>query len=127
DLFFDNPQVQAGEKSTILMTPDIANVAFSSTGDQSPQIELGVSDAVDYAFTLSGVKVPSGSALNIALPVGAGQLTLSNAPGGSYNLLVDRFDEQAELNFKHDGIELESGDPATLQYGPWSGKDQPMS
>jgi len=127
DLFFDNLQMQPGEKASILMTPNIENVAFSSTADESPQIELGISDAVDYAFTLGGVKVPAGSAINLALPISSGHLTLSNAPAGSYNLSLDRFDEQGELNFKHDGVTLDSGDTATLQYGPWSAKDQSIA
>ena len=127
DMFFDNLQVHPGEKSTILMTPDIENVAFSSTGDQTPQIELGISDQVDYSLGLGGVTVPAGSAINLALPIRGGQLTLSNAPAGSYNLTVDRFDEQGELNFKHNGVTIANGDTAALQYGPWSAKDQSIA
>jgi hypothetical protein len=127
DLSFDNLQVQPGEKSTVLVTPDIENVAFSSTGTQSPVIELGVSDAVDYAFGLSGVTVRPGTAINLSLPVNAGSLTMSNVPGGAFSLTVDRFDEQGELNFRHDNVALEGGDSAVLQYGPWKSKDQPMT
>ena len=124
DAFFDNLQVQPGEKDTIEMTPDLENVTFSPSKDETPQIELGISDAVDYAFTFSGVKVPASSSFNFALPVGKGELTLSNAPAGSYNLAVDRFDDESELNFKHNGVSLDSGDTALLHYGAWTAKDQ---
>ena len=127
DFAFDNLRIQPGEKSTVLFTPDVENIAFSSTGTQSPDIEIGVSDAVDHAFGLNGVSISSGSALNIGLPVNGGTLTLSNVPGGSYNLTVDRFDEESELNFKHDGVSLEGGDTAALQYGAWTAKNQPMT
>ena len=127
DVAIDNLQIDPKGSATLLLTPDVENIAFSSTGEQTPDIEIGVSDDVDYAFGITDVTVPAGSALNIALPVDGGTFTLSNAPAGSYNLTVDRFDDNGELNFKHDGVALESGDTAALQYGQWSAKDQPMT
>jgi hypothetical protein len=127
DVFVDNINLQPGEKSTLTMAPDVTNVTFSSTGAQTPSIDVGVSEAVaDYGITVSGATVNPGAALNLDLPVEGGQLTLNNTPAGTYSLSLDRDDQQGSISFKHDGVALAGADTAVLQFGSWTAKGQPI-
>ncbi|MEY2430577.1 MAG: hypothetical protein QOC92_302 [Acidimicrobiaceae bacterium] len=125
DLFVDNLNVAVGEKSTITFDSEATNVTFASTNAQTPAVDLDVSDAAAYfALNVSGATVPAGATLSYALPVNGGQLTFSSPKGATYDLALEREDDQGVLSFRHTGVAIEDGDSASFQFGSWTSRDQ---
>ncbi len=68
--------------------------------------------------------------LTLAIDQQKGELRLSsegNTETAQYALEMDREDDQGELTFYHDDIELDPGDTAIATYGNWTrGKPMPL-
>jgi len=124
ELSVDDIQLAPGEKDTLIAAPDATKLSYTTTRAESPKIELGVSDeSADYVFDLSGKTVQAGSTVNLSLPAESSDLTIdtAGAPGSStFNLSMTREDDQAKLEFTHDGIALTGSDSAVLQFGKWT-------
>ena len=101
-------------------------VTFSSTGEQEPTFDIGVSDTdADFELVLSSSLVPANSTLTVELPVDGNQLAVTNAAAGTYDFALDRLADDADpISFEHSGISLADGDTGTFEYGQWTAKDQ---
>jgi hypothetical protein len=122
DVTFDNLTIHPGEKATFTMDGALTKITFASTGEQTPSVEVGWSDDIDYDFTLSGATVKPGSSLDIGVPDEVSDLILTNTPGSSLDFTFDRSDEDDSVTFKHDHIALGAGDKAVFHYGPFADK-----
>jgi hypothetical protein len=118
--------IEPGEKATIQFDAYAEQVTFSSTGEQEPTFDIGVTDtAADFEFVVSSGVVPANSKVVIGLPVDGGTLAVTNDAAGTYDFAIDRFADGADdISFEHGAVALEAGDTGTLQYEQWTSKDQ---
>jgi hypothetical protein len=123
DVSVGNIVMRPGETDTLLVGQDGTEVRYSSSLDESPALQLGVSDSLaDYSFAVNGLSSGPGSSTTLQLPPESGSLTMS---GGSsrkshVDLKMTRYTEKGLQAFSHNAIPLAAGDNAALEFGRWS-------
>jgi hypothetical protein len=120
--------IEPGEKTTLVFNAYAEQVTFSSTGEQEPTFDIGVTDtAADFEFLASASVIPANSKVTVSLPVDGGTFAVANDADATYDFAVDRFADGAdEINFEHGGVAIAAGDTGTLKYDQWTAKDQPI-
>ena len=118
--------IEPGEKATLVFDADAEKVTFSSTGDQEPSFDIGVTDsAADFEFVLTGAAVPARGSISVALPVDGGTFAVTTTNVATVDFTLDRLADGADqISFEHRGIELAQDDTGTFQYADWTAKDQ---
>ena len=126
DLAADNIKLQPGESDTMAFSPDGKQLTYTPSAAESPDFTVGLTHiGADYNFEIKGFEVDKGASVNINLEYDKGLLALSstgNTNPSVYTLYVDRIDNTSESTFDHDGIELNPGDTANIDFGKWDGK-----
>lgn len=130
DLAVDEINLDPGQKDSITFSPDGKSISYKTDSTESPDIVLGYeSKGADYAFLVKGVDIEPGGTLNVTLDKDNGSLKLfatGNRQTGVYALIMGRFDNNGELYFGHDDIELAPKDSAILEYGKWNSNGATM-
>jgi hypothetical protein len=130
DLALTNITLHPGETDALSIAPGATSSSFKAGQAQQPAVAVGVSDdTADYAFAFAGAEQQAGETINLALPPESGNLTVGTtgaAGTGTYALVMDREDAQGKKEFKHDNLQLSSGDTAELQVGSWDGGHAPI-
>jgi hypothetical protein len=126
DLAVEGIQLDPDQKDTIAFSADGTTLAYTPAGGETPTLDLGiVHEDADYDFQLEGATVEGGT-INVTLDYAKGQLIVKsddNKKPIAYNLAFSRIDDDTELNFSHDALELNAGDTAYVDFGKWTGTD----
>jgi hypothetical protein len=126
DLAIDEVEVQPGDKDTITFSPDGKKLSYKPSGTEAPDIVLGLEHTgADYAFLIKGFDLDAGSVVNVTLDYDKGYLsvnTIGSQNPAVYALVVDRIDNKTEQTFYHDGLELDPGATAYIDFAQWDGK-----
>jgi hypothetical protein len=123
DASVGNIIMRPGETDTLLVAQDGTEVRYSSSLDQSPALQLGVSDSLaDYSFAVNGLSSGAGSPTTLKLPPESGSLTISSGSSrkSQVDLKMTRYTEKGLQAFSHNAIPLTAGENAALQFGQWS-------
>jgi hypothetical protein len=118
--------IEPGEKTTLAFDAYAEKLTYSSTGEQAPTFDIGVSDTdADFELVLSSGVVPANSTVTVDLPVDGNLLAVTNDAAGTYDFSLDRLPESSDpVSFEHSGITVAAGDKGTFQYGQWTSKEQ---
>ncbi len=127
DLAVENIKVKAGEKDTLVFSPDGSKLAYTPSSDESPDIIVGLQhDGPDYEFDIKGADIQPGATINVTLDYDKGQLGINTTGTGektsTYAIQVDRLTDTAQDTFSHDGLTLDPGQTAYIMFGAWDGK-----
>ncbi len=126
DLAVENIKLGAGKKDTMAFSPDGTKIAYTPSGDEAPDIILGIQHTGnDYEFTVKGADVQPGAAINVSLDYDKGRLGINtsgaNEKTSTYAIEVNRISDTAEDTFTHDGLTLDPKDTAYIEFGAWDG------
>jgi hypothetical protein len=115
-----------GQKDKLVMSPgpNGGTVSYTSADDESPDIVIDhdAKDA-DYSFVVRGVTLKGGGTINASLDKTQGQfkIAVSGSKGpGTYAVEMHRTIGDDEQVFSHDGVGLNPGDTAYLNFGRWN-------
>jgi len=126
DLAADNIKLAPGEKDTMVFSPDGKKLSYTPSSSESPDFTVGLQHTgADYEFQMKGFEVDKGASVNIDLEYDKGQLALrttGNTNPSVYSLVVNRIDTTLESTFTHDGITLDPGATAYIDFAKWDGK-----
>jgi hypothetical protein len=123
DVSVSNIIMRPGETATLLVAQDGTGVRYSSSLDESPALQLGVSDdRADYSFAVNGLSSGPGSTPTLELPAESGSLTISSGSTRTsrVDLKMTRYTEQGLQVFTHNAIPLAGGGTAGLEFGSWT-------
>ena len=126
DMSVEGIHLEPGQKDTLTLAPGKTggSVSYETRSDESPSIVLGLeTSGADYAFTVEGAQMKGGGTITVSLDGVKEQLKIAvigtKAPGSYYVEMV-RTDDDDELTFSKDAIELAPGDSAYLEFGSWT-------
>jgi hypothetical protein len=126
DLSVDEIILQPGASESLTISPDGQRLTYAPSSSEAPDITLGFDvNGLDYNFLVQGFDIDKGGSVDLALNPDKGQLAISTAGDkktATYGLEVTRIDDASERTFTHDGISLEAGQTAYLDYAKWSGE-----
>ena len=125
DLAVEDIKVVAGESDTLTFSPDGKQISYKPSAEEAPTIVLGIEHAgSDYEFSIKGADVQKGAAINVSQDYDAGKLAISTTDTQpiTYGLSLNRIDTNAEASFSHDGLTLDPGATAYIDFGKWDGK-----
>ncbi|MBI5300510.1 MAG: hypothetical protein HY868_00120 [Chloroflexi bacterium] len=130
-LDIEDIKIVPGQKDTLDVSPDGSKLSYKPGKGESPDIELAIEgkDKVDYDFLVKGFDLEEGGAVNVALDVKRGQLsvnTIGNKKAGSYDLAIGRYDSKGEQEFGNT-FKLEPADTVYVDYGKWQGNGKPLT
>lgn len=130
DLTIEGFSLAPGEKDSFTVSGDGRRISYTTQGAETPTFTYGVeTQGPAWEFLVQGMTMQAGSTLTMAMDVPAGKLTLLSVGGSgasTYSLAVSRSTEEDDLAFRHDGIELKTGDRAELAWGAWKANGTPM-
>ncbi len=120
ELAVSDINLEPGQKDTLTFSADGRSISYQTTSSESPLIELGVDGPnVDYAFALQGVDMEGGGTLNVALGTAEGELTIDTTGikgRPTFDLTIEREGRNDDDEFEHNGVTLDAGERATLEY-----------
>jgi hypothetical protein len=126
DLAADNIKLSPGEKDTMTFSPDGKKLSYTPSNSESPDFAVGLTHTgADYAFLIKGFEVDKGASVNVDLEYDKGTLALhttGNTNPSVYALTVNRIDTKSDETFTHDGITLDPGATAYINFAKWDGK-----
>ncbi|MBM4781821.1 MAG: hypothetical protein GQE15_29435 [Archangiaceae bacterium] len=118
-----------GQRDTLEFSGDPRRVSYTTTGQETPVIELGVSlDGNDYVFQIIAGAETGGVTVTLVNDVPNGELRVDvDAADGnaSYGVTVYRLGDDEEV-FSHLANTVGSSASVFLNYGTWAGQGQPM-
>ncbi|TMK40289.1 MAG: hypothetical protein E6G56_08330 [Actinobacteria bacterium] len=131
----DDIKVNPGQKDTFEVSPDGSEISYTTDPQQteSPAIALGFQEqGPDYAFAVAAGDIVGGSTISVMLDRNNHELTVDTAgtkAAGTYALDIQRIDENATQEFKHEHLQLNPDEQATLNYGSFTehGQSLPLS
>lgn len=130
DAYVDGISVKAGDTDAVEFTPTTGTLAYETSAAETPDIGIGFDgQGADYAFRFGGVDLPDGGRIEASVDRTAGTASLHNAASapGTYAVAIDRIDDQGDVTFQNDGVELPGGATLALGYAAWGGDGQAMS
>lgn len=126
DIGVDDIKLSPGEKDTLTLSPDGRKLTYTPSSSEAPDIVVGLEHTgADYSFLINGFDLDVGGAVNVDLDYDKGQLSVSTTGSKNpavYGLEVNRIDATTDQSFFHDGVELEPGATALIDFGKWDGK-----
>ncbi len=118
-----------GQRDTIEFSGDARRVSYTTRGQETPVIELGVSlEGDDYVFQVLAGAETGGVTVTLVNDVVNGELIVDvDAPDGnaSYGVMVYRLADDEEV-FSHLANTLGTNETVFLNYRAWAGQGQPM-
>ncbi len=125
DLYLD-----PGEADLITVAPDGTRLAYKTQYNDAPDMIFGVeTPAADYEFIVAALDIESGAEFVIELDLANGMLSLNTdntTEYGTYEIVMDRIDEEGESWFQNNDIYMEPGDTAYLLFEEWQGPGTSM-
>lgn len=119
-----------GQVDTIIFAGDSDHVAYTTTGAETPVVELGLTlDGTDYLFEVTGVAETTGVTIDLKVDVPTQKLAvkISSTDGSaSYGLKVHAL-SSGDVVFAHQGNTVSSTATVHLNYGTWAGQGTPMT
>ena len=125
DQYIDGINLDPGQIDTATFRPTSGALTYETTSSESPTIGIGFSSpGADYDFSVGGVDLPSGGAVEARVDLAAGSFTVSNLSSstGTYALTMDRIDDNGEQSFSKDDVELVGGAVLVFPYTAWTTK-----
>jgi hypothetical protein len=126
DMSVEAIHLEPGQRDTLTLAPgpDGGSVSYETKYDESPSIVLGLeTSGADYSFTVEGAQMKGGGTITVSLDGLKERLKIAvvgtKAPG-SYYVEMTRTDDDDELTFSKDAVELAPGDSAYLDFGSWT-------
>jgi hypothetical protein len=110
---------------------DGKEITYTPSSSEAPTIVLGIQhNGPDYEFELTGATLQKGASIKATLDYDGGRLGIAfngaQSPS-TYGLVVRRIDT-TEATFGHDGLSLDPGATAYVEFAKWDGKgDMPLS
>ncbi|MER2566556.1 MAG: hypothetical protein ABTQ32_37890 [Myxococcaceae bacterium] len=118
-----------GQHDTLEFSGDPRRVSYSTTGQETPVIELGVNlDGNDYVFQIIAGAETGGVTVTLVNDVPNGELRVDiDAPDGNatYGVMVSRLADDEEV-FTHLANTVATSASVFLNYRAWAGQGQPM-
>ena len=119
-----------GQVDTIIFAGDSDHVAYTTTGAETPVVELGLTlDGTDYLFEVTGVAETTGVTIDLKVDVPAQKLAvkISSVDGSaSYGLKVHAL-SSGDVVFAHQGNTVSNTATVFINYGTWAGQGTPMT
>ena len=115
DAALDNIAIDPGQKDTLALSADGTALAYHSPMAESPTLSLGNDgDSVDYSATLQVHGGSGGSTLAATITQDTLSIGGSGDSAATFDLTLDREDDNGVQTFKHNGIALGAGDVESL-------------
>ncbi len=126
DLAVEDIHVKPGEKDTLVLSPDGTRLDYTPSGDEAPDLVVGLqTSTADWEFDVKGADVQPGSTITLTLDSTKGRLGIetngSDEKSTTYAIQVDRIDSTSHNVFTHDGLAIDPGQQAYIEYGAWNG------
>ncbi len=130
DLVIADLYLDPGEADVISVSPDGSRLAYSTEYNDAPDMIFGVETLdADYEFIIAALDIEAGAEFVIELDITNGLLSINTdntTEYGTYEIVMDRIDEDGESWFQNDDIYLEPGDTAYLLFEEWEGPGTSM-
>jgi hypothetical protein len=119
-----------GEQDTIEFSADWKEVSYTTSLDETPDLELGVATkGADYEFEIHAAGETGGQRVDMSLDVKTGTLSVSAvAKDGTaeYEVVIHRITDQGEQEFHHKGVSAGAKDVFVFNYAGWKGNGTGM-
>ena len=128
----DNLKMAQGQKDELSLNGDGSALGVKTDPNQTdaPVLGLGFSaDTADYGFAITNKDLTGGSSIAFNLDQKAGKLNLDTSGtkgNGTYAVSVLRETDQGTENFKHDNLQIGSGETASLEYSKFTKNGEPI-
>src|SRR5207344_3549239 len=84
DQYIDGISLDPGQVDTASFRPAVGALTYETTAKESPTIGAGFSSpGADYDFSVGGVDLPNGGAVEARVDLAAGTFTVSNLSSGT--------------------------------------------
>lgn len=121
-LTFDGLSLKRGQQDYLSVARD-GRVRYETSGAERPQVALAVQAAdAQYAFTMDGIALESGAALELHPDVLSGRLMISgDGVDSAYELAVARVDATGAKIFAGQQVQLGAGFAQVVAFGDFPG------
>ncbi len=131
DLSAEEIMLDPGQKDELTFSPDGKTISYKTSQSESPTLVLGIEHkGADYEFDIKGADIEENGVITAHLDYDKGLLTLKSEnvkTTTTYSLDFYRIDDTSEQEFTHDGVDLNAGDTASLDFGKWEGNGKPLT
>jgi hypothetical protein len=122
--------IDPGQVDTIVFAGGSDHVAYTTTGPETPVVELGLSlDGTDFQFDVTGAAETTGVTIDLKVDVPNGKLAVkitTTDGSASYGVRVHALSTD-DVVFGHMGNAIASTATVYLDYGTWAGQGSPMT
>jgi len=126
DLAADKIKLDPGESDVMTFSPDGKMITYKPSSNESPDFNVGVQNgSASYSFEFKGFEVDKGATVSLELDYEKGRLQLhtsGNTNPSIYALQLTRYTSSESHTYGHDGLQLDPGATAFLDFGTWDGK-----
>jgi hypothetical protein len=130
DLVVEDLYLDPGMQDVITVSSDGTELSYQTEYNDAPDMIFGVvTPEADYEFIVAALDIEVGTEFTVKLDLEQGDLSINTNNAidyGTYEIVMDRIDDDGEQWFSNDDIYLEPGDTAYLNFLEWDGPGSSM-